>query len=77
MDSRRNDIAVDLLENQNHDDEIYGQNRLVNKQNYRARRGADERAEKGNDIGDADKNADQRRIGHAEDLHHDNRESRR
>ena len=68
MDTGNDDITIDLLNDKYHNAEDDGVGRLAYEQDQRAGNGADEGTEDGDDIGDADDNADQRCIGHTCDL---------
>ena len=69
MDTGDNDIAVDLLDHEDHDRKIKRIDRIIYKEDDGTWNCADERTEDGDDIGDADDNADQRRIGQSKNLH--------
>ena len=69
MDTGRDDIAVDLLQNEDHHDEVYGVDGVCNEQDDGAWDRTDERSEIRNDVGNADDDADKRCIRQAQDRH--------
>ena len=60
-----NHVAVQLLQDQDENHEHQAVHRVGQQQDQRAGNGADERPHKGDDIGDADHDAEQRRLGEA------------
>lgn len=71
---RADEIAIQLLDNQNQNQENQRLPRIEEEQNHRAGYRADERAEHGDDVRDADNDADERRVRQAEDVHADKRQ---
>ena len=69
MDTGRDDIAVDLLQNEDHHDEVYGVDGVCDEQDDGAWDRTDERSEIRNDVGNADDDADKRCIRQAQDRH--------
>ena len=63
------DVAVDLLQNENENAEIQGVDGLVDHQEQGRGHRTEEGAKEGNDVRHADDRADERRIGHAHEQH--------